>query len=135
MEFQALRKNGSEFPIELSLFSWQAGSLRFFSGIIRDITERKRMEEDIYRKLYDNAPDMLASIDPRTAKIVQCNQTIATALGYTRMNWSVAVFSKYTPPPLLTALKKRSGPLWKLACPETLSFSLSVKMGVLLMLA
>jgi two-component system sensor kinase FixL len=53
------------------------------AGIIR----RKRIEEALaetqarYEDLYDNAPDMFASVDAQTANIIQCNQTLADALG------------------------------------------------------
>ncbi len=35
-----LRKNGEEFPIELSLNSWKTGQYPSYSGFIRDITSR-----------------------------------------------------------------------------------------------
>ncbi len=44
-EFEGLRKDGSVFPLELSLASWRNGNGIMFTAIIRDITDRKRNEE------------------------------------------------------------------------------------------
>jgi diguanylate cyclase (GGDEF)-like protein/PAS domain S-box-containing protein len=41
----ALNKDGSEFPVELSLSSWEQNGNVYFTGIIRDITKRKKLED------------------------------------------------------------------------------------------
>jgi len=43
-EMPALRRNGEAFPMELSLSEMQLGGVRYFIGIVRDITERKQAE-------------------------------------------------------------------------------------------
>ncbi len=45
VELQGRRKDGTDVPVELSLATWTTTDGTFFSGIIRDITERKRAED------------------------------------------------------------------------------------------
>lgn len=47
LEIEARRKNGSIFPVELSISSLKMKDSWYSIGIIRDITERRRAERDI----------------------------------------------------------------------------------------
>lgn len=44
VEVSGVRKNGNVFPLMLSLASWKVDGEGFYTGIIRDITQRKRFE-------------------------------------------------------------------------------------------
>ncbi|KIX12635.1 hybrid sensor histidine kinase/response regulator [Dethiosulfatarculus sandiegensis] len=42
-----IKKNKEEFPLELSLASWQTRDGTFYTGIVRDLTEAKQMERQL----------------------------------------------------------------------------------------
>ncbi len=49
IEITALRRDGSEFPVELAITSIRQNNADLFTAYIRDVTARKQMEEDIRR--------------------------------------------------------------------------------------
>ncbi|MDH4275550.1 MAG: PAS domain S-box protein, partial [Gammaproteobacteria bacterium] len=44
------RKNGSLFPLDLAVSEWQLAGQTMFTGLIRDITVRKRLEEELSKQ-------------------------------------------------------------------------------------
>jgi PAS domain S-box-containing protein len=55
------------------------------SAEARDEAEAKLQEsEQRYRDLYENAPDMYASVDATGGQIIQCNETLLRVTGYSK---------------------------------------------------
>jgi PAS domain S-box-containing protein len=50
IELAALRRDGTEVPVELSLSTWRAGTDLYYTGVIRDITERRQAAEALAQR-------------------------------------------------------------------------------------
>lgn len=92
LELPALHKNGSEFPVELSISAIQLESGYLFSAFIRDITKRKRSEERLkkseekYRTLFDSALDIV-STTAMDGTILSVNPAFEKITGWAREEW------------------------------------------------
>jgi len=81
VELAAIRKDGTEFPVELSLATWFLDEKRYYTGIIRDISERKQAEQK-FRSVTESAIDAIISAD-NAGNIISWNKAATGILGYT----------------------------------------------------
>ena len=62
-EVMGRRKDGSRFPMDWAISEIQLGDERLFTGIARDITERRKVEDSLREQLrYANATSKLAEV-------------------------------------------------------------------------
>ena len=81
VELAAVRKDGAELPVELSLATWFLDDERYYTGIIRDISERKQAEQK-FRSVTESAIDAIISAD-HVGNIISWNKAATEILGYT----------------------------------------------------
>lgn len=75
VELTAQKKNGLQFPIELSLSSWEENDNIYICGIIRDISQRKSQEKNIMdlSDIIDSSPCCLTLIN-KDGSLLKMNQ-------------------------------------------------------------
>lgn len=86
----ACRADGSEFPIEASIFRTEAGGERRMTAIVRDITERQRTDAELrasaarYRHLFYDHPVAMWVYDVETLAFLEVNEVAVARYGWSR---------------------------------------------------
>jgi PAS domain S-box-containing protein len=69
------RKDGTTFPMDLSVSEVAVGGRRMFTGLVHDVTERKRAEEALRK----SQEELEIRVQKRTAELAQANQQLSQA--------------------------------------------------------
>lgn len=98
IEVPALRKNGQEFPIELTIAPFSSGGQEHFLGTIRDISEQKLNEveksrlDDLLQQTLNDLAAKQAAIDEHA--IVSITDTRGTILYANQRFCSISLYSQ-----------------------------------------
>lgn len=86
-EMQALRRDGSVLDIEMSLAVWTSGSGPMFTGVVRDITERKETEraarraQERFASIFAGSP-LAISLSSAEGRLLDVNPAFVALSGY-----------------------------------------------------
>lgn len=87
-EVMGRRKDGSQVPLDLSISEMTLGGERMYSGIVRDISERKRAEAVLQEQknelqtLFDNLPGIVCYKDDQN-RLIRVNKALADTMNVT----------------------------------------------------
>ena len=90
IEISALRKEGQEFPVELSIVAIKSKEAWTFSAFARDLSERKQAETAIaegearMKTVLAHAPEAIMAFDADTGRFIEANENTVRLFGFSR---------------------------------------------------
>jgi PAS domain S-box-containing protein len=83
-ELAGQRADGTRFDLDLAVTEMSLDGERLFTGIVRDVSEKKRQSTEIqrFKTTLDNTLDIIFMCDPVSLKFVYVNRGAKQALGY-----------------------------------------------------
>jgi len=97
-EIDFIRKNGEVFPAEVSSSLFKIGGKQVIQGIVRDVTDRKKIMETLreseekFRSIFHAETDAIMVFDAETFRFLEANDATLDLYGYTQEE-----FLKLTP--------------------------------------
>ncbi len=94
------RKDGTIFPVEVMIGSFEWQTKKLFILTVRDFTATKKVIETLadsemkYRQWFEEQPDACLLIEHSSQQIVEANQVATSYYGYTKEEWSRLTLDK-----------------------------------------
>jgi PAS domain S-box-containing protein len=90
LESEAIKKDGTEFPVELFISAIEIEGQWHALAIARDITDRRRVEKVLreglekYQLMLNNENDVIILVDLEEKRFLEVNEAVESLYGYTR---------------------------------------------------
>jgi len=113
IEITALHREGHEFPVELTISPIRSEGTWLFNAFVRDITARKRMEEELqdseerYRSLFENANDAIVTFTLEGI-VTSVNRGLEAMLGWSREELIGQHYRKFVTPASVAVGEERT---------------------------
>ena len=81
-----LKNDGTEFPCEMSLSAWKYDGKTYFTSIIRDLTHRKKADDELikakeeWENTFNAVPDLITILD-NDYHVIRANKAMEDSLG------------------------------------------------------
>ena len=113
-EWKHKRLDGEEFLAEVSLSRVEMNEKIFLHAVVRDITERKKVEakvkeyaEEKFKAIFDNTSDGMIMVDIENHKFILGNNSIYQMLGYTPEEFKLVTIENIHPKENLSQVLKQ----------------------------